>query len=454
MVSLPFRDRADAAQRLAVALAKYRGARPVVVAIPRGAVPIGRVVAEALGGDLDVVLVRKLGAPHHPEFAIGSVDEQGNVALSEYAAQAGADEVYVRRQAEQELQLLRRRRAMYSPDQPAISVAGRIVIVVDDGLATGATMIAALKALRAQDPERLICAVPVAAGDSLAEVGKFADEVVCLATPSPFHAVSPYYADFSAVTDAQVMEILAARAAPTTADDAREQDISRSIRVPAAERSLEGDLVLPPSARGLVIFAHGSGSSRHSPRNRYVASVLNRRGFATLLFDLLTVEEDRDVATRFDIPLLARRLEVGLDWARREPDVLGLPIGLFGASTGAAAAIIVAAARPDEVAAVVSRGGRPDLAGDWALSRVRTHTLLIVGGADEQVLQLNQAARATMREWADLDVIAGATHLFEEAGTLERAAATAADWFDRWLPAQPPRIDEPSAPLSAGTWLR
>jgi predicted phosphoribosyltransferase/predicted alpha/beta-hydrolase family hydrolase len=452
MVSLPFRDRQDAAKRLAVALAKYRGSRPLVMAIPRGAVPMGRAIADALDGDLDVVLVRKLGAPHHPEFAIGSVDEQGTVVLTEYAAQSGADAAYVRRESERELQVIKERREHYSPNQAAIPISGRIVIVVDDGLATGSTMIAALKAIRAQGPARLVCAVPVAARDSLDQVAKFADEVICLATPQPFYAVSPYYRDFSAVTDAEVMQILSARAAASSRGDDSGAGFARQVRIPIGELILEGDLTFPPSARGLVIFAHGSGSSRHSSRNRFVASALNRRGFATLLFDLLTAQEDRDVATRFDIPLLARRLESALQWTRDEPELRNLSVGLFGASTGAAAAIIVAAARPADTAAVVSRGGRPDLAGEHALSRVRSHTQLIVGGADVQVLELNRAAEAAIGEWAELVVVPGATHLFEEPGALEQVASIAADWFDRWLPRD--YMQARGAPTSLGIGSR
>jgi putative phosphoribosyl transferase len=353
MTPLPFRNRTDAAMQLAAALAKYRGANPLVVAIPRGAVPIGRIVADALVGDLDVVLVRKLGAPNRPEFAIGSVDEEGRVALTEYARQAGATEQFIQAAAERELQLIRRRRAQYSQDRPAIPVAGRLVIVVDDGLATGSTMIAALKALRARAPERLVCAVPVAARDSLSSIAPFADEVVCLATHEPFYAVSPHYQDFSEVTDADVIRVLAAPA-NSPSDNAPPRNVrsegqgtkasGRQVHIPADNLALEGDLILPPSPGGLVIFAHGSGSSRHSSRNRFVATILNERGFATLLFDLLTAAEDQDPSTRFDIPLLARRLEMALEWTQGEPDVRDLPIGLFGASTGAAAGPRVSAA--------------------------------------------------------------------------------------------------------------
>jgi predicted phosphoribosyltransferase/predicted alpha/beta-hydrolase family hydrolase len=430
MVSLPFRDRDDAARQLAAALGKYRGSHPVVLAIPRGAVPMGRIIADRLGGELDVILVRKLGAPGNPEFAIGAVDEQGLVMLNEHARWAGADTQYLDGEARRQLALIRERRLRYRPGHAPIPLAGRTVIVLDDGLATGSTMIAALKAARAQEPGSLVCAVPVAARDSLARVADFADDVVCLATPHPFMAVGPYYLDFAGVTDEQVIETLAS--ASPQAEHGSEQ-LTYQVSIPAGDLMLEGEVTLPASPSGLVVFAHGSGSSRHSSRNRFVATALNQRGLATLLFDLLSVEEDRSTANRFDISLLSSRLEAAIDWAGNESRLRKLPIGIFGASTGAAAAITVAAARPRAVSAVVSRGGRPDLAGAPALTRTRTHTLLIVGGADQQVLELNKIAATMMHEWSELIVIPGATHLFEEPGTLEQAATVAADWFSRWL---------------------
>lgn len=217
MTALPFEDRDDAARQLARALAHHRGTRPVVLAIPRGAVPMGRIVADALDGELDVVLVRKLGAPLNPEFAIGAVDEYGTITRSGHAALAGASEGYVQREAQRQLELIRQRRAHYRPGQPAIPLAGRTVIVLDDGLATGATMLAALKAVRVQGPDWLVCAVPVAAQDSLAEVAPFADEVVCLARPWPFLAVGQHYRVFDGISDAQVAEVLARADARTAA---------------------------------------------------------------------------------------------------------------------------------------------------------------------------------------------------------------------------------------------
>lgn len=205
----------------------------------------------------------------------------------------------------------------------------------------------------------------------------------------------------------------------------------RLVRIRAGEAQLEGAYESPGVAHGVVVFAHGSGSSRMSPRNRFVANELRRCGFATLLCDLLTEEEDAQGAQRFDIELLSRRLHAAVIWVRNEPEATGLPIALFGASTGAAAALQVAAELGSGIAAVVSRGGRPDLAGEDAFARVTAPTLLIVGGHDVQVMKLNEAALARLRCTKSMAVVRGATHLFEEPGALEQVASLASEWLLR-----------------------
>lgn len=211
--------------------------------------------------------------------------------------------------------------------------------------------------------------------------------------------------------------------------------IRATVPVEIPPLRLAGDLQVPERARGLVLFAHGSGSSRFSPRNQQVARALNAAGFATLLLDLLTEDEARDRANVFDIGLLAERLTQAVDWARAEPGLATLPIGLFGASTGAAAALTAAAARPQAVAAVVSRGGRPDLA-DAALPEVTAPTLLIVGGYDEPVIAWNRQARQRLGGASRLEIVPGATHLFEEPGTLEMVVELALAWFSEHLGAE------------------
>jgi len=222
----------------------------------------------------------------------------------------------------------------------------------------------------------------------------------------------------------------------------------RAIRIATGRVTLEGNLNLPQGARGVVLFAHGSGSSRHSPRNRHVAAVLNEGKLATLLIDLLTPDEEaidlRTAQLRFDIGLLAERLVGTTDWLTQHEATRHLRIGIFGASTGAAAALVAAAERPDVVDAVVSRGGRPDMAGS-ALPRVQAPTLLIVGGNDTQVLELNRMAYAQLRCERRLMIVAGATHLFEEPGALDEVAQLARDWFERHLASTEARA-EPETP--------
>jgi putative phosphoribosyl transferase len=211
-----------------------------------------------------------------------------------------------------------------------------------------------------------------------------------------------------------------------------QQAVRDLVSIASGAVMIEGSLDIPPNARGLVLFAHGSGSGRHSPRNRFVAEQLRLADMGTLLVDLLTPEEDHDMRSRFDIGLLTSRLAAAADWLRARPDAL--PLGLFGASTGAAAALRVAAQRGADIVAVVSRGGRPDLAGNEALQHVRAPTLLIVGGDDDEVITLNQKAYAQMHCERRLEIVAGATHLFEEPGRLEEAAMLAVNWFGFHFP--------------------
>lgn len=213
--------------------------------------------------------------------------------------------------------------------------------------------------------------------------------------------------------------------------------MQKLVSIAADHVSLEGELVLPDGTSSIVLFAHGSGSSRFSPRNNYVASILQQAGIGTLLFDLLTHDEDRNYDTRFDIGLLTQRLLAATAWIRQEPSTQSFRIGYFGASTGAAAALQAAAELNEEISAVVSRGGRPDLAGIDALNRVSAPTLLIVGGYDDVVIMLNRDAYAQLNCDKELTIVPGATHLFEEPGTLEQAAQAATNWFAKHLTSKP-----------------
>ncbi len=430
-----FRDRVDAGRQLAERLGALRGEDVVVLGLPRGGVPVAFEVAHALGAPLDVVVVRKLGVPFQPELGMGAVGEDGVRVLNpEVVRLSGVDDSELAELERRERAELERRAERFRGSQPRRSVAGRTAVIVDDGIATGSTARAACEVARAHGAVRVVLAVPVLPRSVLAELYGVADEVVYVRSPEPFFAVGRWYKDFAQTTDAEVVSLLS-RAASASAGAAADpggwtRDEEVSMRVQSAE--LAGHLAVPSLGRGTVIFVHGSGSSRHSPRNRYVAGVLGDAGLATLLCDLLTPDEELDRDRVFDIPLLTDRLEEVTRWVRAQPELTGTRVGYFGASTGAGAALCAAARPGAGVAAVVSRGGRPDLAGEL-LGDVRVPTLLIVGGRDETVLELNRQARARLACDRDLVVVPGATHLFEEPGALEEVARLARDWFLRHL---------------------
>jgi putative phosphoribosyl transferase len=437
-----FANRRDAGRRLAEALRGLADPEMVVLALPRGGVPVGYEVARALAAPLDIVLVRKLGAPSNPEYGIGAIAEGGiRFVRRDEVELIGIGEAELEALVERETAELERRQRLYRGEREPLPVAGRTVLLVDDGIATGGTAVAAGRALRARGAERIVLAVPVAPPGTRVRLAADFDEIVCLEEPEGFFGIGQFYVDFGQVGDEEVIETLeAAHEAdePLAAPDPAPADpppVERPVEIEIAPGvRLAGDLRQPEHAAGLVIFAHGSGSSRLSPRNRQVAEALNQAGFATLLFDLLTGEEELDRAKVFDIGLLAERLAAVTDWARREAGPAGLRIGYFGASTGAAAALRAAARGEGEIAAVVSRGGRPDLAAE-SLEEVRAPTLLIVGGADWQVLELNEQAARLLRCEREVAIVPGATHLFEEPGTLERVAELAGQWFSRHLAA-------------------
>ena len=432
-----FVDRVDAGRRLARELQHLRGQDLVVVGLPRGGVPVACEVARALHAPLDVIVVRKLGVPFQPELGMGALGEDGVRVINEEVVRlAGVTEAELAVVEQHERAELERRAHRFRGDRPRVALAGHTVVIVDDGLATGSTARAACQVARAEGATRVVVAVPVAPPGWPARLGNDADECVCLETPEPFFAIGPFYADFSPTSDDEVVACLertATSAAPahsvSSVDPADAPAVrDEGVEMPAGAVRLGGHLTVPEGAVGVVVFAHGSGSSRHSPRNRFVASVLNRAGLATLLFDLLTAEEEFDRANVFDIGLLAARLADVTRWLRSEAGVEGLRVAYFGASTGAAAALWAAAEPGADIAAVVSRGGRPDLAGP-RLADVRAPTLLIVGGHDDVVLNLNLEAQARLRCEHRVAVVPGATHLFDEPGALPVAADLARDWF-------------------------
>jgi len=433
---LPFRDRVDAGARLGEALVGADlGGDVVVAGLPRGGVPVAAEVAARLGAPLDVVIVRKLGVPGQRELAMGAVGEGGVVVHDDrvMAAVHPSSQAVARAVATEQAEV-EARAHRFRPGRERRSLAGRTVVLVDDGLATGSTAEAAVRVARAQGADRVVVAVPVGSPGAVARLASVADDVVCLAAPAGFGAVGAHYEDFSETTDDEVVRLLAGHAGATTADPLREATVD--VVVDVGRGGLPGTLDVPAGATGVVLFAHGSGSSRHSTRNRRVAVALRDAGLATLLFDLLLPDEEGDRRLVFDIELLAARLVAAADHVRRHPAARPLAIGCFGASTGGGAALVAAAERPDLVDAVVSRGGRPDLAGAH-LSRVRAPTRLVVGGADTEVLALNRRAADQLTCVHDLVVVPGATHLFEERGALEQVAEHTIDWFRQHLPAGP-----------------
>jgi putative phosphoribosyl transferase len=423
-----FLDRIDAGRHLAALLRqRLTGNGIVVVGLPRGGVPVAEQVADALGAPLDVILVRKLGVPNQPELAAGALGEDGvRVLNDEVIRMAGVSAAALERVEARESTELERRIRRFRAIRPRVSLEGATVVVVDDGIATGATARAACAVARAHGASRVVLAVPVAPAGWEESFDDVADEVVAVATPERFSAVGQWYADFSAVTDDEVGACLRRAAA---ADRGR---WTRAVQIPVGDVLLDGFLAVPPGATSAVVFVHGSGSSRHSRRNQFVAGILNDAGIATLLFDLLTVSEEAERSNVFDIELLTTRLVEVTHWLRQEAPGATRSIGYFGASTGAAAALAASTAPGVEVAAVVARGGRPDLAGEY-LDRVSAPTLLVVGSRDHAVLRLNERALAQLRCPARLAVVPGATHLFEEPGTLQQAADLARDWFAEHL---------------------
>ena len=428
-----FRDRVDAGRQLAQRLSYLRDENVVVLGLPRGGVPVAFEVAEALRAPLDVIVVRKLGVPFQPELAMGAIGEGGTRVLD-------ADVLRRARISDDELRAVERvgraqladRVARYRKGLPGIDLSGRTAVVVDDGMATGSTARAACEVARNLGAAKVVLGVPVASADVVRDFTG-ADHVVCVSSERRLRAVGLHYRDFRPTADDEVLALLeAAGRRVVDAQDAGLPDCDLDVEIPVGAITLRGHLHIPEPASGVVVFAHGSGSGRHSPRNRFVADVLFGAGLGTLLLDLLTPAEELERRRVFDIELLAYRLTAATEWLGARPETATCRVGYFGASTGAGAALWAAAADGPEIAAIVSRGGRPDLA-ESRLPKVQSPTLLIVGSMDEPTLRVNRHAQAMLRCPCSLMVVEGAGHLFEEPGTLNEAATLARDWFTRYL---------------------
>lgn len=445
---MPFTDRKQAGHELGIALLRqhpdWRSAEDtVVVALPRGGVPVAAEVARALELPLRLLIVRKIGMPDNPELAAGAIADPDVIWWNEdLIRNLGADPTRLELAVRRERKELDRRVKLLAPASDIQSIKNKTVILVDDGIATGATLRAAILASEKAGALRIHVAAPVAARGSIQEITRELGrrmplgEIIALETPDDFASVGERFEDFPQISDQNVLDIIREPLAPPL-----RKLHGRITLGPPAGGELHTVLEWPDAPRALVVFAHGSLSGSQSPRNLKVAQAFQSAGHATFLFDLLNEEEFAHRARVFDIPFLTRRLLLGAEYAqallkkhlpRNAPPV---PLVLYGASTGAAAAINAARRLEDETLAVISRGGRPDLADASALKHGRTPALLLVGGLDSGVIELNRDAAQKMKHArpCELEIIDGATHLFEEYGKLEEVASKATHFIEREL---------------------
>jgi putative phosphoribosyl transferase len=422
---MTFNNRQHAGRLLGEKLIGYKSLNPIILALPRGGVPVAAEIATILNAPLDVLIARKIGYPFQQELAVGALSEDYEPVWSErILSRTGLEPDDLGRTILSESKKIKQQIEEFRDGRELPSTAQRTVIIVDDGLATGATVTAAVKYLKKRGAAKIIVAVPIAAAISARQLRGKVDALISLEEPEDLLSVGQWYEEFSQVSNEEVVMILKEN------QKRNDANISvRSLEIPVDQATLSGDLTMFPSMKALIIFAHGSGSGRKSPRNQMVASELNKAGFGTLLFDLLTDQEAKNRKNVFDINFLSNRLVSVTKWLRQQPDLKVTQLGYFGASTGAGAAIQAASklSGSDSVYAIVSRGGRPDLAGD-ALKIVKSPTLLLVGGQDFDVIELNRQAQKLLFN-SKLSIVPGATHLFEEPGTLEEVSRLAALWF-------------------------
>lgn len=444
------KNRSEAGQLLATKLQAYVDNSDVLVlALPSGGVPVAFEIAKSLNAPLDVFLVRKLAVPGHEELAIGAITSGGDRVLNREIIEAlQLSDSVVERVTQREQQELTRRELSYRRNRPSLPIQGKTVVLVDDGLATGSTMLAAIRAVQKMKADKIVIAVPVAPASTYESMRKLGDEMICLMTPEPYYGIGLWYEDFTQPTDQEVINLLAQAESwrkvpvepPSSADD--HHPGFQKLSIPAGSVELPGKLLHHDGDnRGIIMLVQGTGYPGQSPQHDYIAHQLYEAGFSTIRFDLLTKEEEaselKSRHLRFDIPLLTKRLNQATDWIMRVLATEDQPLGFFSSSTGTGAVLKAAAMMGPSIKAIVSLSGRPDLAGDALLSKITAPTLLLIGGQDISIMDLNVCARSRMRPGlVRVEVVPQASHLFEEEGALERAANLATRWFERHMAEQ------------------
>jgi len=413
-----FKDRIDAGQRLAAELEHLDRSELIILGLPRGGVPVAYEVASHLHVPLDVLIVRKLGTPGQRELAFGAVGEGGvRVLNDDVVSMEGLSDQVIGRVANEQNAEIERRHVVYRNGRAPLDLTGKTAVVVDDGLATGATARAACLVARKLGARKVVLAVPIAPAGWEQGFLDVSDQRVSLFQSRDFGSVGYFYENFDPISDDTVRALLAF-SLHHQIDEEVAIRVDRHHAVAARLRS-------PLGATGVVVFAHGSGSGRKSPRNMGVADQMHEAGFATVLADLLTADDEND--RTFDIEFLAERLTKVVDWVKKHPVLGRLPLALFGASTGAAAAVTVAA-NDHDVRCVVSRGGRVDLASE-RIEDLAQPILLIVGSRDTVVLALNRTFCEKVGSQCTLQIVEGASHLFEEVDALNQVAHQAIDYL-------------------------
>lgn len=441
-----FQNRKQAGELLAAQLLQYENKDGIVLALPRGGVPVAAEIARALNWPLEILAVRKIGAPYNDELAVGAIcEDEEPVYNMQILSKLGlsSDEmnptvIRERVKIKNQIQDFRKGKSL---DDLLVNLKEKTILIVDDGLATGATVKSAIKYLQKKGVIHIVLAVPVSPTSTVQSLRDKVDQIVVLEEEENIFSVGQWYKDFSQVSDNDVKLLLKES---TGFDKISEsfnklekisnfKEKSSTVLIKISSVILEGELTEIEGMKALIIFAHGSGSSRKSPRNLQVAQSLNKNRFGTLLFDLLTEDEAEDRKNVFAIDFLSKRLADVTLWAMSQTNFKNVKIGYFGASTGAAGALqaSVTSSIKDKIFAIVSRGGRPDLAG-LHLKKVTVPTLLIVGANDAEVLELNRKAQKLISN-SELSIIPKATHLFEESGTLEQVSDQAINWFNEHL---------------------